>query len=72
MRKVDTAFLRMDRDTRHGKAREAAGAARSLGLPAQPNQSLAQGIEQGVEGSLDMTRERLQVASDSAALTLDA
>lgn len=46
------------------------GAARSLGRLEHPAQSLEQGIEQGVKGSLDMARVALQVVADSAALAL--
>ncbi|WP_426166100.1 wax ester/triacylglycerol synthase family O-acyltransferase [Polaromonas sp. DSP2-3-2b2] len=48
------------------------GAARSLGRLNQPGGGLGleRGIEAGVKGSLDMARLLLQVAGDSAALTL--
>ena len=48
------------------------GAARSLGRLNQPGGRLGleRGIEAGVKGSLDMARLLLQVAGDSAALTL--
>lgn len=46
------------------------GAARSLGLLGDPKKGMAQGLEKGMSGSLDMARVLLQLISDSAALAL--
>ena len=46
------------------------GASRSLGMLGDPRKGMAEGIEKGVHGSLDMAKVLLQVLKDGAALAL--
>ena len=46
------------------------GASRSLGMLGDPRRGMAEGIEKGVHGSLDMAKVLLQVLKDGAALAL--